>query len=353
MSQSSGRVLPGGELRRLPRRSTLAVRPASALAQQQHGRPQRRRCSGSYAHAPARPAIRRRTALCASCFDRSRRPRRLGALRRRSRSACAAPDDGRGRRRNLSAPRMATSCCASPRTAASSFTPARCAPAPPPRKRGASRRWRRKRSRSRKCSDASAHLQTQARRSVGQPVMFTVPAQMSGRLPQALSLDAAERAAEGLAAAPMTNVRRVIIDIGRQPARRACRAISCSSRSRRNSAMRAAPPRAPSATSSCGSVAGPRAISACCRNVALSCLRSSSERFGCPRTLPQSAFQATAAARAGTGWSPSQLRKRHRHRWFALRRAGVTSADARLQRRVVRVHMSAKRALDCVYSCAQ
>jgi hypothetical protein len=60
-------------------------------------------------------------------------------------------------------------------------------------------------------------LQAQARRRVGQTVMFTVPARMT---PQAAGvvLDAAERAAEGLAAAPMTNVRRVVINIGRQPA---------------------------------------------------------------------------------------------------------------------------------------
>ncbi len=56
-----------------------------------------------------------------------------------------------------------------------------------------------------------------ARRSVGQPVTFTVPARMSA--PAAgVVVDAAERAAEGLAAAPMTNVRRVIISFGRVPA---------------------------------------------------------------------------------------------------------------------------------------
>ena len=60
-------------------------------------------------------------------------------------------------------------------------------------------------------------LQNRARRSVGQPVMFTVPARMS---PPAAGVvvDAAERAAEGLAAAPMTSVRRVIITFGRTPA---------------------------------------------------------------------------------------------------------------------------------------
>ncbi len=56
-----------------------------------------------------------------------------------------------------------------------------------------------------------------ARRSVGQSVTFTIPARMSA--PAAgVVVDAAERAAEGLAAAPMTSVRRVIISIGNQPA---------------------------------------------------------------------------------------------------------------------------------------
>lgn len=59
-------------------------------------------------------------------------------------------------------------------------------------------------------------LQQRARRSVGQTVTFTVPAQMSA--PAAgVVVDAAERAAEGLAAAPMTNVRRVVISIGNAP----------------------------------------------------------------------------------------------------------------------------------------
>lgn len=60
-------------------------------------------------------------------------------------------------------------------------------------------------------------IQNRARRSVGQPVMFTVPARMT---PQAAGVvtDAAERAAEGLAEAPMTNVRRVVIGLGRVPA---------------------------------------------------------------------------------------------------------------------------------------
>lgn len=59
-------------------------------------------------------------------------------------------------------------------------------------------------------------LQVSARRSVGAPITFTVPARMSA--PAAgVVVDAAERAAEGLAAAPMTNVRRVIISFGPQP----------------------------------------------------------------------------------------------------------------------------------------
>jgi hypothetical protein len=60
-------------------------------------------------------------------------------------------------------------------------------------------------------------LQNRARRSVGQPVMFTAPEQMSAPV-AGLVVDAAERAAEGLAEAPMTNVRRVIIGVGRVPA---------------------------------------------------------------------------------------------------------------------------------------
>lgn len=60
-------------------------------------------------------------------------------------------------------------------------------------------------------------LQARARRSVGQNVTFTVPAEMSA--PAAgVVVDAAERAAEGLAAAPMTTVRRVVISFGRAPA---------------------------------------------------------------------------------------------------------------------------------------
>lgn len=60
-------------------------------------------------------------------------------------------------------------------------------------------------------------LQTASRRRVGQTITFTVPAQVSPAA-AGVVVDAAERAAEGLAAAPMTNVRRVIISIGRRPA---------------------------------------------------------------------------------------------------------------------------------------
>ncbi len=59
-------------------------------------------------------------------------------------------------------------------------------------------------------------LQAQARRRVGQTVVFAVPAQMTAPV-AGVVLDAAERAAEGLAAAPMTNVRRVTITIGAEP----------------------------------------------------------------------------------------------------------------------------------------
>ncbi|MEZ6023676.1 MAG: DUF4908 domain-containing protein [Hyphomonadaceae bacterium] len=60
-------------------------------------------------------------------------------------------------------------------------------------------------------------LQIQARRSVGQTVTFTVPERMSA--PTAgVVVDAAERAAEGLAAAPMTTVRHVVITLGPNPA---------------------------------------------------------------------------------------------------------------------------------------
>jgi hypothetical protein len=60
-------------------------------------------------------------------------------------------------------------------------------------------------------------LQNRARRSIGQPIRFTVPARMSPAA-AGVVVDAAERAAEGLAAAPMTNVRRVVITFGQRPA---------------------------------------------------------------------------------------------------------------------------------------
>jgi hypothetical protein len=61
------------------------------------------------------------------------------------------------------------------------------------------------------------NLQIRAARAVGQPVQFVVPAQMSAPV-AGLVVDAAERVAEGLSAAPITNVRRVVISLGRQPA---------------------------------------------------------------------------------------------------------------------------------------
>jgi hypothetical protein len=62
-------------------------------------------------------------------------------------------------------------------------------------------------------------LQQRARRSVGQTVTFTVQAPTRMSPPAAgVVVDAAERAAEGLAAAPMTTIRRVIITIGPTPA---------------------------------------------------------------------------------------------------------------------------------------
>lgn len=60
-------------------------------------------------------------------------------------------------------------------------------------------------------------IQNRARRTVGQPVLFTVPANLTP-LGAGIVTDAAERAAEGLAAAPMTNVRRVVINFGNVPA---------------------------------------------------------------------------------------------------------------------------------------
>ncbi len=60
-------------------------------------------------------------------------------------------------------------------------------------------------------------LQARAARSVGQSVTFAVPAQMSAPV-AGVVIDAAERAAAGLAAAPMTTVRRVVIIFGPSPA---------------------------------------------------------------------------------------------------------------------------------------
>ncbi len=60
-------------------------------------------------------------------------------------------------------------------------------------------------------------LQARARQRIGQTVTFSVPAQLPPDV-AGLVVDAAERAAEGLAAAPMTSVRRVIISLGRTPA---------------------------------------------------------------------------------------------------------------------------------------
>lgn len=60
-------------------------------------------------------------------------------------------------------------------------------------------------------------LQSFARRRIGQQVTFVAPEQVSA--PAAgVVVDAAERAAEGLAAAPMTTVRRVVITFGPVPA---------------------------------------------------------------------------------------------------------------------------------------
>lgn len=68
--------------------------------------------------------------------------------------------------------------------------------------------------------DRMHQLQAQARRSVGQTVQFSFQAPAPGPIPPqvaGLVLDAAERAAEGLAAAPMTNVHRVVITLGASP----------------------------------------------------------------------------------------------------------------------------------------
>lgn len=61
-------------------------------------------------------------------------------------------------------------------------------------------------------------LQQQARRSVGQSVLIQVQAPVRMSPAQAgVVVDAAERAVEGLASAPMTTVRRVLITIGPVP----------------------------------------------------------------------------------------------------------------------------------------
>ncbi len=59
-------------------------------------------------------------------------------------------------------------------------------------------------------------LQMRLQRSLGEPVQFILPAQIPAPA-AALVVDAAERAGEGLASAPMTNVRRVRIVIGPTP----------------------------------------------------------------------------------------------------------------------------------------
>lgn len=59
-------------------------------------------------------------------------------------------------------------------------------------------------------------LQALAARSVGQRVTFEAPLQANTQN-AGLVVDAAERAAEGLADAPLTTVRRVVITLGPQP----------------------------------------------------------------------------------------------------------------------------------------
>lgn len=59
-------------------------------------------------------------------------------------------------------------------------------------------------------------LQAQAAHSVGQQVTFDAPIQVNGPA-SGVVLDAAERAAQGLASAPLTTVRHVVITIGTQP----------------------------------------------------------------------------------------------------------------------------------------
>jgi hypothetical protein len=59
-------------------------------------------------------------------------------------------------------------------------------------------------------------LQMRAARSVGAPVVFEAPVPTNGRN-AGIILDAAERAAQGLADAPLTIVRRVVITVGAAP----------------------------------------------------------------------------------------------------------------------------------------
>lgn len=59
-------------------------------------------------------------------------------------------------------------------------------------------------------------LQLRASRAAGQPVQFFVPSDMPAQF-AGVVLDAAERAAEGLAAAPMTTINEVYIRFGQLP----------------------------------------------------------------------------------------------------------------------------------------
>jgi hypothetical protein len=59
-------------------------------------------------------------------------------------------------------------------------------------------------------------LQMRAARSVGSPVVFEAPVPTNG-YNAGIMLDAAERAAQGLADAPLTIVRRVVITVGATP----------------------------------------------------------------------------------------------------------------------------------------
>jgi hypothetical protein len=60
------------------------------------------------------------------------------------------------------------------------------------------------------------NLQQRAERASGHPVQFLIPADMPPQM-AGLVLDAAERAAEGMADAPVSNVRQVFIRFARQP----------------------------------------------------------------------------------------------------------------------------------------